>query len=302
MNFEDAKLKFYHRWTETHRFYHGVEHLNSMLEKIDDNLVLKYFALFHDVIYDPRSSVNEERSAQLFRSVMGEIEDLTHDEKYLIIEMILTTKTHKTDSPIVQQAIDLDMDILKSDFPTLLDYEGKIFKEYQFHPIEEYRKGRVGFLRSQGLNQLADYVQNKKYNIGIYAGSFNPFHIGHLDVLRNAETIFDKVILVQGVNPDKGGEKVELPVSLPNEKIVHSGLITELFNIHGNYNLTMVRGMRNEFDVTAEMNYQAWVNELNPDIKFVHIFCRPENAKISSSGLKSMSSFKGFDINKYIVR
>lgn len=40
--------------------------------------------------------------------------------------------------------------------------------------------------------------------IGVYPGSFNPWHEGHEDVLNKALKVFDKVIILIGYNPDKG--------------------------------------------------------------------------------------------------
>ena len=42
---------------------------------------------------------------------------------------------------------------------------------------------------------------NKK--LGVYAGSFQPFHLGHLNILEKAEQIFDQVIIARGINPSK---------------------------------------------------------------------------------------------------
>lgn len=39
--------------------------------------------------------------------------------------------------------------------------------------------------------------------IAIYAGTFRPFHNGHLGVIKRASRLFDKVIVGIGVNPEK---------------------------------------------------------------------------------------------------
>ncbi len=39
--------------------------------------------------------------------------------------------------------------------------------------------------------------------IAIYTGSFDPFHLGHEDVVRRAAKLFDQVIIGVGENPDK---------------------------------------------------------------------------------------------------
>ena len=46
--------------------------------------------------------------------------------------------------------------------------------------------------------------------LGIYAGSFNPFHKGHYNILCKAEKIFDRVIIARGINPDKGPSEYDL--------------------------------------------------------------------------------------------
>ena len=64
--------------------------------------------------------------------------------------------------------------------------------------------------------------------IGIYPGSFNPFHKGHLNILEKAEKIFDKVILARGINPEKKNEIMPLPKSIENRTWMnYNGLLTD---------------------------------------------------------------------------
>lgn len=46
--------------------------------------------------------------------------------------------------------------------------------------------------------------------VGIYPGSFNPWHDGHQDILNKALRIFDKIIVLQGHNPSKPEAKDKL--------------------------------------------------------------------------------------------
>ena len=315
MNFNEAYIEFEGHWYEPHRHYHGHSHLQFMLENGPSHLSYKYFALFHDIVYDPRSSTNEEDSASLFKNNMDSFTDIQIDDKVLIISMILASKDHKpTGYKTIDEAVEIDMAVLNGTFEELLKYEEGIFLEYQFNNIDSYRKGRLDFLAKNRhrnpfeLDRLMEHIRTKKYRVGIYPGSFNPFHIGHLNILRKAEAMFDKVILVRAQNPEKRPASYHMPQSLLNECIFTSGLITDVFkNPPKNVEYFMVRGIRNEYDIAAEMNYQAWVSEMALDadmdsIPFVHIFCDSEFVKISSSFLNSMLPWNDFKADKYIVR
>ena len=49
----------------------------------------------------------------------------------------------------------------------------------------------------------AQNATTARQHIAIYAGSFDPITLGHLDVLRRARTLFDGIVLGIGRNPDK---------------------------------------------------------------------------------------------------
>ena len=53
------------------------------------------------------------------------------------------------------------------------------------------------------LFDLRDYVKSYKPRVAFYAGSFNPFHIGHLDIVNQSKQMFDKVVIILGQNPNK---------------------------------------------------------------------------------------------------
>ena len=63
--------------------------------------------------------------------------------------------------------------------------------------------------------------------IGIYTGSFNPFHLGHLDILNKAKRMFDEVVIAVGHNPDKYmlsevHQRIEtIEAQLPNQKVLY---------------------------------------------------------------------------------
>src|SRR5688572_6111322 len=85
-----------------------------------------------------------------------------------------------------------------------MKHEISAFALHQHLPFNAYRKGRLEFLSGQNNAEAhAAFLSAFQPNIGVFAGSFNPFHRGHLNVLEKAERIFDKVIIAFGRNPEK---------------------------------------------------------------------------------------------------
>ena len=71
----------------------------------------------------------------------------------------------------------------------LLAYEFQIFRESQYLNMIDYRKGRSAFFQRfakrypqcrSTMNFLIEYLERRRPRVGIYAGTFSPFHIGHL--------------------------------------------------------------------------------------------------------------------------
>src|SRR5437868_3820663 len=69
------------RWSEAHRVWHGPGHLRAMVAGIsaeaaaDDRDALLLAALYHDAVYDPTRSDNEEASAELLRRQAANADD-----------------------------------------------------------------------------------------------------------------------------------------------------------------------------------------------------------------------------------
>ena len=96
--------------------------------------------------------------------------------------------------------------------------------------------------------------------IGVYAGSFNPFHVGHADILHQALEVFDEVIVAIGNNPLKDNDKEPFPFNNPILKIakvaVFDGLLSDylkrLSDNNENIEVFLVRGLRNGEDLQYE--------------------------------------------------
>ena len=221
-----------------------------------------------------------------------------------VYDAIINTKTHTNDTDFALSAMlnKLDMSILYSDFKTFADYEYKIFKEYQYVDYVVYKENRLKFLKSVGdINPFyIDYVENKKYNIGVYPGSFNPFTVGHLDILKKAECIFDKVIIARGINTNKDNELIELPQSLKYHQVeLYDGLLTDFIESL-NYDVTVIRGLRNSTDFDYEKTQYRFLKDLKKDIKVVNIIADAEFEHISSSSVRLLDKYNKGDKYKIL--
>jgi len=143
--------------------------------------------------------------------------------------------------------------------------------------------------------------------LGIYPGSFNPFHIGHLDIVRQAMRVFDKVIVVRAINPDKKVAQAILPVKfLTNmgvDNLADDGLVTDLIKGYesGGKNVTLIRGLRSGADLGYEQNLVAFMRNMHPEIKVVFFLCDPKFQHISSSALRGIREFSDAEYRKYVV-
>jgi predicted metal-dependent HD superfamily phosphohydrolase len=150
-------------WNESHRHYHNLDHLNDLLQQINENYgegkfderfrdKLMLTALFHDIVYEPSRQDNEERSAQFFEDLCV---DKSSQELLEVKKAILDTKSHNSDSKLSETFNKYDMNIVERDFDSLLRWESGIYEEFKSFG-DQYKTGRLQFLESL----LDKYPQN----------------------------------------------------------------------------------------------------------------------------------------------
>jgi pantetheine-phosphate adenylyltransferase len=283
-------------YNQPHRYYHNLNHITAVLEHIAQkgelaSDVLFLAAVFHDIIYNPRAIDNEEQSALYFREVYKGNEEIARKVEAIILD----TKSHTASSPeseIFQQA---DLAVFDKPFDALIEYENQIFKEFQFADWKLYQTERVKVLQTFNANGKLDgliaYVKTRIPNIGIYAGSFNPFHKGHYNILLKAEQIFDKVIIAFGKNLEKNHTQWPRPAQLQYRQVEeYGGLVTDFIQSLG-YSTTLVRGLRNADDFKYEMKQYRYMQDFMPDVKMVSIFSDAEYDHISSSSIRILEKY-----------
>ncbi len=144
--------------------------------------------------------------------------------------------------------------------------------------------------------------------IGVYPGSFNPFHKGHYNILMKAENIFDRVIVARGINLEKPKSEWEIPrqVSDRVEVTSYDGLLTDFIGeimkpLNSNDKVTVIRGLRNSVDLQYEMNQYRYFQDLMPRLQMVSIFCDKEYEHISSSGIRLLKQYGWDKIKNYLL-
>ena len=145
-------------------------------------------------------------------------------------------------------------------------------------------------------NYLKAIVRRRK-KVGIYAGSFFPFHLGHLNILRKAEKMFDKVIVAVGLNPQKEykGNYHNVPNILPHHQVdYYAGQLVEYVNSkRDECDPVLIRGLRDGYDLAQEINLARFLDEQAvarriERIPITYISSDREFEHISSSAIRSL--------------
>ncbi|MBQ7490053.1 MAG: pantetheine-phosphate adenylyltransferase [Bacteroidales bacterium] len=143
--------------------------------------------------------------------------------------------------------------------------------------------------------------------IAVFPGSFDPFTIGHENIVRRALKLFDKVIVAIGVNSQK---KYMFPIERRLEMIRHcfageqrveavsyEGLTVEFCKkVNAKF---IVRGVRNGNDFLFEQDIANANALLSPDIETIFIATAPELAAISSTIVREIC-LNGGDYSKFV--
>jgi predicted metal-dependent HD superfamily phosphohydrolase len=143
------------RYSEPHRAYHTLEHVLECQRELDpcralasDPDALEAALWFHDAVYDPRSSDNEEASAALAREVL-ERTDMDPDRVERVERLILCTR-HAAVAVGHDEAliVDIDLAILGAPSERFDGYEQAIRREYAWVPEAVFRTQRALFLEA----------------------------------------------------------------------------------------------------------------------------------------------------------
>lgn len=143
------------RYAEDVRVYHTLEHAWRVVQHATRlashaaNLeAVQLSAWFHDAIYDPRATDNEERSAAYATSVLQRWEQ-PQSRIGDVRRLILLTKDHRpaSNDGDGQVLVDADLAILGAPPAAYARYAAAIRREYSWVPDGDYGSARVTILR-----------------------------------------------------------------------------------------------------------------------------------------------------------
>jgi pantetheine-phosphate adenylyltransferase len=141
--------------------------------------------------------------------------------------------------------------------------------------------------------------------VAVYPGSFDPITNGHLDVVRRAAAVFDRVIVAVLANPRKkplfsGTERVaSIREALDAAQLAEDRVAVESFDgltvdfCRSHDAAFIVRGLRAVSDFEAEMQLAHNNRKLAPGIDTVFFMTSLEQGYVSSSLVKEIAQFGG---------
>jgi pantetheine-phosphate adenylyltransferase len=144
----------------------------------------------------------------------------------------------------------------------------------------------------------------------LYPGSFDPVTFGHLDVIRRATAVFDRLVVGVLVNPRKSPLlSLDERIAALKEALSEDGLDGKV-EVAGFDGLTVdfcakigagfiVRGLRAVSDFDSELSMAHTNRKLAPDVDTIFFMTALEHAYLSSSLVKEIAAFDG-DVSRSV--
>lgn len=141
----------------------------------------------------------------------------------------------------------------------------------------------------------------------VCAGTFDPFTLGHLDVIERASRIFPRVVVAVATNPGKNplfslDERLEL-VHMSTSHLEgieidsFDGLLVDFAQSKGVH--VMVRGLRAFSDFEYEFRMALTNRQLKPKIETIFLMPKQDYSYVSSSNVRTVASLGG-DTSQFV--
>lgn len=142
-----------HAYAEPQRHYHNQQHIGECLAEFDSARPLakqpeavELALWFHDAVYDPKASDNEEQSAALAKQCLEAAGLLRLAAT--VAELVMATKLHGANAgPDAALIVDVDLSILGQNEARFAEYEAQVRKEYGWVPKLIFNSRRAKILQ-----------------------------------------------------------------------------------------------------------------------------------------------------------
>ena len=148
--------------------------------------------------------------------------------------------------------------------------------------------------------------------IGLYPGSFDPVTFGHMDIVRRAAHLVDRLVIAVGTHHDKhplfcAEERVKLATDVLTPVAGEVGLgldVTTYDNLTVDaaqkaYASVIIRGLRDAGDFDYEMQMAGMNTALAPEIETVFLASSPETRHIAASLVRQIAAMGG-DVSAFV--
>ena len=149
--------------------------------------------------------------------------------------------------------------------------------------------------------------------VGLYPGTFDPVTLGHLDVIRRASALLDKLVIGVAINRDKGPlfsleERVAM-VEAETRKISEKTGLKIVAHPFENLLIdcardvgasVIIRGLRAVADFEYEYQMVGMNRQLDDTIETVFLMAEAEHQAIASKLVKEIARLGG-DVSKFVT-
>ncbi|MEN2282627.1 pantetheine-phosphate adenylyltransferase [Algoriphagus sp. SE2] len=142
----------------------------------------------------------------------------------------------------------------------------------------------------------------------VFPGSFDPFTMGHHDIVTRSLKLFDEVIIGIGYNSTKQNRYFDIDMMVEKIQEVYKGIDAVKVVVYNELTSTLakkhnagylIRGLRNTTDFEYENTICQMNRYLNEDLETVFLITSPPFAAISSTVIREVHRYGG-DVTEFL--